>query len=53
MVLQDLGKKITDSIRKMSEAPIIDDEVWRSALLFSRLQLPLNMTDAIIVHLKC
>ena len=30
MVLQDLGKKITGAIRKLSEAPVIDDDVGRS-----------------------
>merc|ERR1712022_66185 len=32
MVLADLGQKITGAIRKMSEAPVIDDDVLKDML---------------------
>ena len=53
MVLADLGRKITTALRSLSNATVINEEVWIELLPFAFLQINLSYSLFYLLESAC
>lgn len=53
MVLADLGRKITTALRSLSNATVINEEVWRQLLPCAFLQINLSYSLFYLLESAC